>query len=63
MIREIFGYGAWIGMLVLVIMSVYIWIEYGKKSWMWKLASIVFFLFAVAVAIMQYIDAVKEMVK
>jgi hypothetical protein len=57
MIREALGYGVWAGLVLLVGMGVYVGVKFGKQDKRWWLLAIAFFLFAIGVAIMQFIDA------
>jgi len=59
MIREIFGYGFWIVLVILIGMGFYIWNSYGKDNKLWKAGAIILWVLAALALLSQIIDAQK----
>lgn len=60
MIKEIFGYGFWAVLLILIGMGIFLWKKYGKGNGLWKAGAIVLWVLAALALVSQIIDALKQ---
>lgn len=60
MIKEIFGYGFWAVLLILIGMGIFLWKNYGKENKLWKAGAVVLWVLAALALVSQIIDAVKQ---
>lgn len=59
MMRDIFGYGFWAVLVILIGGGIFIWKQYGKENGLWKAGAIVLWVLAALSLISQIIDATK----